>query len=241
MLLPDGDFDPTESSLPWDALNAAGREVFFATPNGERASADERLVTTGFGPLSPVLMTRKDALTTYKRMEEDPRFARPKRYEDVGDDVELLIVPGGHAPRMKSMLESDAAKSIVVRQFARSAPVAAVCHGVLLLARSIDPATQKSVLFGRKTTALTKTMELSAWTMTKPFLGDYYRTYPKAVQDEVEEALASKDDFRAGPLLPRRDTADKPGFVVRDGNYVSARWPGDCYAFARACVDLASS
>jgi putative intracellular protease/amidase len=240
MLLPEGDFDPTESSLPWDALSAAGREVSFATPHGERASADERLVTTGFGPLNAVLMTRKDALATYRRMEDDPRFARPMPYDDVGE-AELLIIPGGHAPRMKSMLESEAAKQIVLRQFARGAPIAAVCHGVLLLARSIDPTTKKSVLHGRKTTALTKTMELSAWTMTKPFLGDYYRTYPTTVQDEVEEALASKDDFQSGPLIPRRDTADKPGFIVRDGNYVSARWPGDCYAFARACVDLAAA
>jgi putative intracellular protease/amidase len=230
MLLPEGDFDPTESSLPWDALMSAGHEVSFATPSGAPAAADERLTNTGFGPLNPILMTRKDALATYKRMEQDRRFIKPLRYDDVGD-VELLIVPGGHAPRMKSMLESEVAQKLVAAQFARNAPVAAVCHGVLLLARA-------GVLRGRKTTALTRTMELSAWAMTKPFLGDYYRTYPKTVQEEVEEALASKDDFLAGPIVPRRDTAEHPGFVVRDGAYVSARWPGDCYAFARACVDL---
>jgi putative intracellular protease/amidase len=32
-----------------------------------------------------------------------------------------------------------------------------------------------------------------------------------------------------------RDTFDddRPAFVVRDGNYVSARWPGDAHTFAR--------
>ncbi len=29
------------------------------------------------------------------------------------------------------------------------------------------------------------------------------------------------------------DTDDAPAFVVEDGNYVSARWPGDAYLFAK--------
>ena len=29
------------------------------------------------------------------------------------------------------------------------------------------------------------------------------------------------------------DTDDRPAFVVEDGNYVSARWPGDAYLFAK--------
>ena len=45
------------------------------------------------------------------------------------------------------------------------------------------------------------------------------------------------------PMLPttvarpaaRRDTwdDDRAAFVVRDGDYVSARWPGDAYTFAK--------
>ncbi|MGZ3418952.1 MAG: DJ-1/PfpI family protein [Polyangiales bacterium] len=231
MLLPDRDFDPTESSLPWKALRAAGHEVRFATPSGNAGEADPRLVTIGFGLLSPVLMTRPEAIESYRAMADDPAFAKPMRYEDVPSSIDLLIVPGGHAQGMKTMLESKAAQQIVRDQFERDRPVAAVCHGVLLLARA-------NVLRGRRTTALTKTMELSAWAMTKPFLGDYYRTYPKTVEDEVVEALAKKDDFDAGPLFPVRDTAAKPGFTVRDGSYVSARWPGDCHAFANSCVAL---
>ena len=56
-------------------------------------------------------------------------------------------------------------------------------------------------------------------------------------------ALASPDDFLAGPRLPIRDSAAAPhrGFSVRDGNYVSARWPGDCHRFAGELVDVLSS
>lgn len=235
MLLPETDFDPTESALPWAALRAAGRDVHFATPSGQRGAADERLVKTGFGPLSPVLMTRREALDAYRAMENDPHFAGPLRYDDV-DVCDLLIIPGGHAQGMKTMLESEVAKQVVAAQLASDRPLAAVCHGVLLVARA--KIEGRSALYGRKTTALTRTMELSAWAMTKPFLGDYYRTYPKTVQDEVEEALAHKEDFRPGPLIPRRDDDAHLGFTVRDGNYLSARWPGDCHAFARRCVEL---
>ena len=40
--------------------------------------------------------------------------------------------------------------------------------------------------------------------------------------------------IEAGPLVP---TYGNP-FVVRDGNLVSARWPGDAERFANALLDL---
>jgi len=95
----------------------------------------------------------------------------------------------------------------------------------------------KSVLFGSKTTCLPKYMERSAYLLTFWKLGRYYRTYPEYVEDEVKGALARQGDFLRGPrVLTERgtSTADAPAFVVEDGRYVSARWPGDAYKFARA-------
>ncbi len=58
-------------------------------------------------------------------------------------------------------------------------------------------------------------------------------------------ALASPADYRDVPARDperrrktdglHRDTATDagPAFVVRDGRYVSARWPGDAYTFAK--------
>jgi putative intracellular protease/amidase len=241
-LLPTHDFDPTETALPWALLTEAGHEVRFATPDGAPGRVDERLVSVGFGPLTPLFMTRPDALAHFRRMEASPAFRTPSRYDDVDiANVDLLLVPGGHAQGMKTMIESTAAQRLVVAQFKRRGAVGAVCHGVLLLARSLDPVTGRSVLYGRRTTALPAKMEVPAWIITKPVLGDYYRTYPESVQFEVVAALRSKSDFDAGPLLPIRDSPERPerGFVVRDGNYVSARWPGDCNAYARALVALA--
>jgi len=83
-------------------------------------------------------------------------------------------------------------------------------------------------------------MERSAFLTTAWRLGRYYRTYPAYVEDEVREAQRDRSDFVRGPrVLSRRGTAidDGPAFAVQDGNYVSARWPGDAYRFTKHFAD----
>jgi putative intracellular protease/amidase len=240
-LLPEADYDPTESAVPWAALRAAGFEISFATPGGRPAYADDRLVNRGFGPLSPVLMTRQPALQRYREMIADPAFAAPRAYSDVDPaEVTGLVIPGGHAAGVRSLLESPEAQSIVRSAFAADKPVGAICHGMLLPARTIVAETGRSVLYGKRTTALPRWMELSSWNLTRLWLGGYFRTYPKTVQAEVTAVLADPSHFLAGPRLAVRDnpTSLKPGFVVRDGNFLSARWPGDCYRFGAELVAL---
>ena len=91
------------------------------------------------------------------------------------------------------------------------------------------------MLHGRRTTALLRSQEMLAFTLTRLWLGDYYRTYPQTVEDELTAALARKEDFERGPNSFSRDTPDRPdGFAVIDGTYVSARWPGDAHRFSLA-------
>ena len=162
---------------------------------------------------------------------------------------------------MREYLESEVLQKLVAEFFAAGTPVAAICHGVLLAARSRGN-DGHSVLFGRKTTALTWALERSGWTVgriVRFWDPDYYRTYADgagkpagtmSVQQEVTRALARPQDFLDVPAdAPdyRRKTSgmardtfddDRPAFVVRDGNYVSARWPGDAHSFARAFAEL---
>ncbi len=116
---------------------------------------------------------------------------------------------------------------------------------MLVLARTRDPVTGRSVLADRRTTCLPKYMERSAYLATAWRLGRYYRTYPAYVEDEVRAALADPGaQFERGPVtLSARGTAadDGPAFVVQDRNYVSARWPGDAYLFGRRFRDLLES
>ena len=71
--------------------------------------------------------------------------------------------------------------------------------------------------------------------LTRLWVNDYYLTYPGlTVEDEVRSVLASEDQFLQGPTPIFRDDMKhlNRGFVVKDRNYLSARWPGDVYLFS---------
>jgi protease I len=235
MPLPSHDFDPTETGVPWRMLGERGHRLVFATPDGKPGAADPEMVTgRGLGIFAPLLKADRNGRGAYDAMSRDPAFMRPIRHDDIHEsDFDGLLLPGGHAKGMRPYLESAVLKLTVASFFARQKPVGAICHGVLLAARSRDGGG-KSVLHGRKTTALTRRMELSAWALTVLYHGDYYRTYKLPVEDEVKAALARPEDFIAGPSSLKRDAPGRLdlGFTLRDGNYLSARWPGDAHRFA---------
>jgi len=270
--LPSRDFDPTEVAIPWQVLRDAGHEIVFATPDGARAHADplmlsgEGLDPWGFVPglrkvraIGLLLRARADARAAYVTLERDSAFLQPLRH-DALDDVafDALLLPGGHAPGMRPYLESATLQRVVAQCFDNARPVGAICHGVVLAARSTSVRTGKSVLHGRRTTALTWALERSAFQLcrwfARPWDAGYYRTYTesgdepfgfRSVEGEVTRALAQPEDFldvpddhsdrRIKTNGIARDSANdaRPAWVVRDGNYVSARWPGDAWTFAR--------
>lgn len=270
--LPDLDADPTEVAVSWQVLTGAGHTVHFATPSGASARCDELMVTGrgldpwGFLPgasravvVGQLLRANARARAAHAQLVTDPAFRRPRRWDAVDPDgFDALLLPGGHRARgMRPYLESSELQGLVVGAFGDGRPVAAICHGVLLAARSTDPGTGRSVLHGRTTTALTWALERRAWRVartTRFWDPGYYRTYPDGVGDppgtmsvqyEVTRSLERPGDFLdVSPGTPdaarkmsgrHRDspTDERPAFVVRDGTYVSARWPGDAYTFAR--------
>jgi putative intracellular protease/amidase len=277
VLLPARDFDPSEAAVSWRVLVNAGHVVVFATPDGHAATADDMMLT-GRGldwwgaipllrnwPLLGLLMrANRDARRAYADMMVDPHFVAPHRWDAVDPSAfDALLLPGGHRARgMREYLESEILQRHVAHFFDEAKPVAAICHGVLLAARSISPRTGRSVLHGYQTTALTWAFESSAWSVariTRFWDPNYYRTYleqggqPKgfmSVQQEVTRALARAEDFHDVPTTDpnyrrktsglARDSMDDatPAFVVRDRNYVSARWPGDIHTFARTFAGM---
>ncbi len=206
-----------------------------------------------------LMRANTDARHAYAAMQLDPAFQHPLSWRQLRrENFDGLVLPGGHRARgMRDYLESNALQRLVTAFFAADLPVAAICHGVLLAARSRTADGKHSVLYGRKTTALTWALERAGWRVgqiVRFWDPNYYRTYPDgpgrptgfmSVQQEVTRALASADDFVDVPADASdykrktsgmaRDTwdDDRPAFVVRDGNYVSARWPGDAHTFAR--------
>ncbi len=229
--LPDHDFDPTETSVPWKTLTSAGHEIVFATETGTAAACDPLLIT---GVLFGQLGAKDEPKRFYAEMSESKSFRAPIRWDAIDAAAfDMLILPGGHAPGMKQYLAGETLHAKVAA-FARTGkPMGAICHGVLVLARA-------GALKGRKTTCLPKYMERVAYLLTAWKLGKYYRTYPAYVEDEVKAALDDPSHFVRGPMhLVSQGTAndDRAAFVLEDGAYVSARWPGDAHLFARKLLE----
>jgi putative intracellular protease/amidase len=232
--LPDHDFDVTEVAVPWKLLVEAGHEVGFATEAGAKPACDPLLLT---GVVFGKLGAHPEPIAFYRELERAAAFASPRTWQACrADDYDALVLAGGHAPGMRQYLGNTDVQALTTAFFAGGKPIAAICHGVLVAARS-KRADGASVLHGRKTTCLPKYMERSAFLATFWRRGRYYRTYPAYVEDEVRAALANPDaDFVRGPReLSKRGTRDDDSvaFVVEDGNYVSARWPGDAYLFVK--------
>jgi putative intracellular protease/amidase len=274
--IPSLDFDPSEIAVSWAVLTARGHRVTFATPDGRPGQADAIMLTgRGLDPWSPVpvighlrlvgLMLRAngDARRAHAAMVGSAAFRAPLRWDALdGAAFDALLLGGGHRARgMRPFLESAVLQDLVAGMFAADKPVAAICHGVLLAARS-RRADGASVLHGRRTTALTWQLERIASAIARvtrfwdPY---YYRTYRDApgqpaghmaVEHEVRRALASPDHFVDVPPdhpQARRKTAGtardtltdaSPAWVVRDGRYVSARWPGDVHTFAATFAEV---
>jgi putative intracellular protease/amidase len=271
--IPDVDFDPTEVAVSWQVLTGRGHAVVFSTESGRPGAADDIMVTgrgldvwsrvPGLDRLAVVgrfLRANRDARTAYARMLGSTEFQHPVAWSLAGlDGIDAVLLPGGHRARgMRRYLDSAVLQGLVADAFTRGLLVAAICHGVLLAARSVDPTTGRSVLYGRKTTALTWDLERRAWQLarvTRFWDPHYYRTYPErpgdpvgymSVQAEVTRALEDPGDFRdvfddspnrrLKTSGMARDTAtdSRAAFVVDDGSYISARWPGDTHTFAAA-------
>ena len=221
--------------MPWRLLTRLGHVVRFATEQGGTApGTDQRLLD---GVIFGQLGAAAEPKAFYAQMQSDEEFRAPLAWADIKpDELDGLILPGGHAPGMRQYLGSELLRRKVAEYWTLGRPVGAICHGVLVLARTRDPTTGRSLLYGRRTTCLPKYMERSAFITTAWRLGRYYRTYPAYVEDEVRGALHDPADFVRGPrVLSKRGTAtdDGPSFVVQDDDYVSARWPGDAYLFAK--------
>ncbi len=244
MPLPALDFDPTEAAVPWKVLSTHGVQIVFSTPHGKPAACDQRMITgKGLGIFSPILRADVHGRQAYQEMLASKEFQNPIKWSDIRpENFGGILLPGGHARGMREYLESPVLQKTVTEFFKSKKPVGAICHGVLLAARSqgIDG---KSVLFGRKTTALLRAQEISAWLLTCTWLGNYYRTYPQTVESEVKSHLASKKDFIKGPSPLGRDNMENlsRGFALVDGNYISARWPGDAHTFALEFSQLLNS
>jgi putative intracellular protease/amidase len=210
-----------------------------------------------------ILRANADARRAYQAMTQAPAYRSPSAWTSLRvEEFDAILLGGGHRARgMRQYLESDLLQKLVADFFLADKPVAAICHGVLLAARS-KTASGRSVLYGRKTTALTWKQERTASALAhvgRFWDRNYYRTYLEeqgepagymSVQQEVTRFLEKPEDFidvpaddpnrRLKTSGTARDTFanELPAWVVRDRKYVSGRWPGDAHTFARVFAQV---
>lgn len=248
IIVPQKGFDPSECAIPYAVLtsklpnnnnnnhtNNVKYEFTVAVPDPSKPAHCDPIMIDGVGLYLFKWSMRADqnGRDSYKALEDSKLLDPPNTisYEDAlarVDSFDGLLLPGGHCPDMIPYLESKVAQEITAT-FAKNSngkkPIAAVCHGVVLAARA-------GILKDKRVTALEWWQEGLAHNLTRAWMGGYYKTYAdRTVQSEVTAACK---EFVKGPKGFGRDDLEhlSTGFFVRDGNILTARWPGDVHAFA---------
>ena len=146
MPLPDQDFDPTEAAIPWKECTSRGWKVEFSTEHGNVAQGDALKLT---GPLPGLLSAGEKAKTAYLQMIQEPAYNHPIPYTEIDPDrYQAILLPGGDTLHMRQYLESSVLQIKVLQFWEQNKLIGAICHGVLVPARTIDPKTRHSILYG---------------------------------------------------------------------------------------------
>ncbi len=220
--LPDYDFDPTECAIPWKACTLRGWRVAFSTECGNVAQGDALKLT---GPLPGLLSAGAKAREAYGQMTQDAAYQNPIPYAEIDPDQhQAIVLPGGDTPRMRQYLDSPILHRQVLRFWQQGKLMGAICHGVLVLARTADPQTGRSVLYGHKVTAVPRSLDRTGYLLDKWLVKRGYIMYSRCVAEEVRGCLERPEDLSGGPLLG--------SYVVTDGNLVTSRTYMDAELFA---------
>ncbi|KAF8910874.1 class I glutamine amidotransferase-like protein [Mucidula mucida] len=239
--------DPTEVAIPYAYFRASGLKVDFATPSGAPFVCDPRMLA---GVTGALLGADAKAKQAYNDMLASPEAKAPLNWSDPAFnmlDYDLVLLPGGHEKGVKALIESEEIHQALTsffpltkRESGSGKVLAAICHGVQVLAYTPDPTVQgKSIIRACNTTALPAFMESGITTVTRPFLGDYYRTYghdSPTVEEYVARTLDDVGQFKTGPGL-WSGRVGQPFVVVEERyRYVSGRCPFDAEEVAKKAV-----
>ena len=249
--------DPTEVAIPYTYFRKSGLAVDFATESGEPFACDPKMlggiVGTLLGAAAPAKKAYQEMMSSTETRPGSVK--RPLCWKDAGFLMEmakydLIFLPGGHEKGVRTLIESAEIHAGLQKVFPETKRdgsgkkvVAAVCHGVQVLSSTPDPGdpqSGKSIIRSCTVTALPAHMESGIYSMTKMFLGDYYKTYGHGspnVEDFVAQTLDDPSQFKAGPTMWSGRMGDE--FVVVDDKYrlVTGRWPGDAEGVARKAVE----
>lgn len=225
--LPDYDFDPTEASIPWSVCHSKGWKVTISTEHGAAAQPDFNKLK---GLLPGILTAGPRAQEAYRLMSQDASYQRPIPYSEIDPEhYHAILLPGGDAPRMRQYLESELLRSKVLLFYKLGKIIGAICHGTLVLARTVDPQTGQSIIYGHKITTVPKGLDKTAYLLDSWFTKRGYIMYSSCVEDEVRGCLKDPADLTFGPgIFTPYVVSD--GLLVTSRTYIDAEKFSDCFA-----------
>jgi len=239
-LMADYGHDPTETALPFLSFQKAGFDISIATEQGKIPECDAKMLT---GFTQKFLGATSEVCDAYQTMREDPAMQKPMSWMANGfslDPYNLIFLPGGHDKGVRQVIDSAIVHELLSTYFPQTKKpsnksVAAICHGVLVLALT-NLSNGKSALHDVSTTTLPATFERTAYWGTWIFLGDYYKTYG-AGSDDCETMVKRRLDDSNEQY---KSSTQLSPFVVQDKryNYVSGRFPADAAQLAETAISL---
>jgi len=244
MPLPRYGFDPSEVTIAWKTFTDIGINVTFATPTGQQSAADQ-LVLDGycFGLMKAIPEVQQNYLLLLQSLS----FISPISYEQIEiEEYDGLYLTGGHDVQMLSYLDNALLHKKIVQYWSLTPPrpIAAVCHGVLLLARCQQDKLfngKGSILQGKKVTCVRSFMERMAYFLSSAQYGSYHlsTTNGDYTENEVRQAVGNDMYFVEGSnnylqLIWIGNNEDHTkAHIVEDGNLLTARWPADVWFLAK--------
>ncbi len=197
MPLPDV-FEPAEVARVWFALTEKGHKVKFLTRTGVPAKAAAHRVHGVLG--GQFLRDEKEVIDRARTMLRDPEFRSPQAWDADAAQVESrrpgtslkrrymsvastntalqrlveraagILLTGGLAPGVASMLESEALRQrVVLPMWEAKRPFAALSRGVLALARTVNVGSNHSILEMRRVAVPHKSSEMLTHSFLKYF------------------------------------------------------------------------
>ena len=255
IVLPDEGFDASTVAVPWKLLTDLGHKVVFATERGGKPAVPDSISLHGV--LGGELMRpSKEVREAYALMTTtSTSFKKPLSFNRViVSSASALIIPGGRHAGYSQLLENKVLRSkIILPMWKARKPVAAIGHGVLLLAQIRDPEDKtKSLLYHRNTAVLPRYLEMPMHYVAS-IVGQVPSPYSLASThgEYLETKVAAELRFPNtqlgkgpwNPLLPfLHPSIDdiSHAFYVEDGSYLSARYGGDAALIARRISSMLS-
>ena len=155
-------------------------------------------------------------------MTQDQAYQHPIPYAELDPNrYKAILLPGGDTLTMRQYLENPVLQKKVYQFWQQGKLIGAICHGVLVLARTINPQTGHSLLYGHKVTALPKSLDRAGYLLDSWLLKRGYLMYSCCVANKVRACLERPEDFSKGPRL--------------DGPLCGLRWQLDHFTLVPGC------